>query len=232
MKLLLTSGGITNDSIVQTLRGLVGKPLSEARIAVIPTGHNPEAGDKGWVVQEDFGQPYQLGWKQFSIVDLAAVATLEKDLWWPQLEESDVLLVGGGNTFYLSYWMQQCGLFDAIPKWLDSKVYIGISAGSQIAGADLRVTSEALAVSDTLTDEEYDEIGPPGQSSGKTLGLVDFTFRPHLDSPDFPKAQTNYLKDVAAKLDAPMYALDDQSALVVTNGKTEVVSEGAWHLFE
>src|SRR5471030_2199346 len=85
MKLLLTSAGITNTTIANALRELVGTPLSEATITVVPTAHHPEAGDKGWVLEEDFLKPYELGWKQFNLVDLAAVAQLERTLWWPQL---------------------------------------------------------------------------------------------------------------------------------------------------
>lgn len=231
--MLLTSAGITNESIARALRDLVGKPIREANIVVIPTAQNAEAGDKRWMVEEDLVGPLRLGWKQFSIVDLAAVSSLDRDLWWPQLEQADVLLFGGGNTFYLSYWMQKCDLFEALPKWLESKVYVGISAGSQIAGASLRVTGEELAQGDSLLrDEDYDELGPRGQSSAKTLQLADFIFRPHLNSPNFPKIREPFLAERAARLDTPMYALDDQSALKIADGNAEVISEGTWRLFD
>lgn len=231
MKLLLTSAGITNDKIAGALRDLVEKPWGEATIAVVPTAHNAVPGDKGWLLEEDFLRPYQLGWKKFSVVDLAAVDRLDRKLWWPELEQADVLLVGGGGTFYLSYWLQQSGLFDALPEWLNSKVYLGISAGSQVAGANLRATGEALDAG-PLSDEEYNEVGPKGQSSGKALGLVDFAFRPHFNSPNFPKIRVDYLSDVAKSLDVPMYALDDQSAIRVVNDSVEVVSEGMWSYFK
>jgi dipeptidase E len=162
-------------------------------------------------------------------VDLAASDSLDKELWWPHLEEADVLLVGGGNTFYLSYWMQQSGLFEAIPRWLDSKVYVGISAGSQVVGANLSGTSEVLNAKPAFQLNDYDLIGPVDQSSGKTLKLVDFTFRPHLNSSHFPKIRLPYLEQVARKFSVPMYAIDDQSAIQVTDHRVEVVSEGQWH---
>ena len=231
MKLLLTSAGITNESIANALHELVGKPTSEAKIVVIPTAQNAEADDKSWVIEEDLVGPHKLGWKKFSIVDLAAVSSLDRELWWSQLEEADVLLFGGGNTYYLSYWMQQSGVFAALPKWLESKVYVGISAGSQMAGANLHVTSEALAKGDELRDDEYDKLGPRGQSSAKSLQLMDFVFRPHLNEPSFPKIREPFLKDQAANLDVPIYALDDQSALKIVDNKVEVISEGTWRLF-
>jgi dipeptidase E len=231
MKLLLTSAGTTSESIANALRELLGKPTKEAKIAVIPTAHNAETGDKGWMIEENLIRPYVLGWKEFSIIDLAAVTSLDRDLWWPQLEQADVLLVGGGNTFYLSHWMQASGVFDALPKWLESKIYVGISAGSQIVGDSLRVSSEAIAKGEQLR-AEYDELGPQGQSSSKTLKLVDFALRPHLNSPNFPKIREAFLARAAAKLDVPMYALDDQSSIKVINDKIEVISEGTWRLFD
>jgi dipeptidase E len=131
----------------------------------------------------------------------------------------------------LSYWLQRSGVFDEIQEWLKTKVYVGISAGSQVAGASLRATSQGIDAGQ-LRDDEYDEIGPKGQSSAKAMRLVNFHFRPHLNSPQFPKVRRDYLVHVAKTLDAPLYALDDQSALKVVDGSVEVVSGGSWHLFE
>jgi dipeptidase E len=143
-----------------------------------------------------------------------------------------VLLIGGGNTFYLSYWMQKSGVFDVLPEWLDSKIYVGISVGSQIAGANLQLTSEAINKSEGLRDNDFDELGPVGESSAKTLKLVNFIFRPHLNSPIFPKIREEFLRNRAKDLDVPLYAVDDQTALKVVDGKIDVVSEGNWLLFD
>ena len=232
MRLLMTSAGLTTPALANALRDLLGKPASAASITVVPTAHNAEQGDKAWVVREDFLLTRQLGWGEFNIVDLAAVHSLDKSLWWPQLEDADVLLFGGGNVFYLSYWMQKTGLFDALPKWLDSKVLVGISAGSQVLGADLYATTEAMERDGVFSDEDYDQMGPAGQSSSKTLKLVDFTFRPHLNSKNFTKLRMPYLTEVAKTLKTPMYALDDACAVKVTDDKAEVVGDGQWKLFE
>lgn len=232
MKLLLTSAGITNNSIAQALRDLLGKPTGESKIIIVPTGQNPVQGDKSWVIEEDLLGPQKLGWRQISIIDLAAVSSLDKNLWWPQFEEADVILVGGGNSLYLSFWLQKSGIYDVLPAWLESKVYVGISAGSIVATESLNTASLILYLQDKLKDDEYDELGPKGQSSSKTLKLVDFVFRPHLNSPKFPKIREHLLENVAKKFSVPMYAVDDQTALKIVDGNVEVVSEGKWRLFE
>jgi dipeptidase E len=232
MNILLTSAGLTNSSLVEALRTMLNRPTAELNLVVIPTAHNAETGDKSWVLSEDFSLPHQIGWKSFNIIDLAAVHSLDRSLWWPQLESADVLLVGGGNVFYLSYWMQKTGMYDELPKWLETKTYIGISAGSQILGTDLYASVEIMEKSGFFTDDDYDEIGPKGQSSSRTLGLVDFTFRPHLNSEDFQKIRVPYLEEVAKTLKTGMYAVDDNCAVQIIGSQTSVIGNGEWHYFE
>ena len=80
-------------------------------------------------------------------------------------------------------------------------------------------------------DAEFDEATPPNAGNAKTLALVDFVIRPHFGADYFPQATLENMKKWAAKVDHPLYALDDQSALKVVDGKVEIVSRGAWKLF-
>jgi peptidase E len=52
MKLLLTSGGLTNKSIADALFELVGKRPEETSLVFIPTASNVEMGDKGWLIDD------------------------------------------------------------------------------------------------------------------------------------------------------------------------------------
>jgi dipeptidase E len=60
------------------------------------------------------------------------------------------------------------------------------------------------------------------------LGIVNFYIRPHLNSEYFPKVREENLKDDSLRLDRDCYALDDDSAVLVVDGKIEVVSAGKW----
>jgi dipeptidase E len=162
------------------------------------------------------------------IVDVVELTALNPDVIKEVLEEADAIFVGGGNTFYLSYWMQRQGLFEFLPELLKTKVYAGISAGSIIAGANIKTASDALAKVETLKDEDYDLLGPEGESSAKTLKFVDFVFRPHLNSTYFPLVVKERLEQKAKYFDVPLYAVDDESALKVVDGKVKVISEGNW----
>ncbi len=62
-------------------------------------------------------------------------------------------------------------------------------------------------------------------------GLVDFAVIPHLDHPDHPDASLANAEQWAARLPVPTYAIDDQTAIKVTDGTVDVISRGHWKLF-
>src|SRR5437867_4958004 len=131
-KLLLTSSGITNDSIQKALVDLLGKPISESSALFVPTAiyAYPQGIKYGWQVIKG---PGELGWKALGVLELTALPSLPKEVWLPQVEEVDAIIVGGGNKFYLSYWMEKSGLFSILPQLIkQGKVYVGASAGSMM----------------------------------------------------------------------------------------------------
>jgi dipeptidase E len=222
MKLLLTSNGLSNGSIARAFQDLIGKEPAAARVAFIPTAANPERDDKSWVI-DDMYRIKELGYF-IDIVDLTAFK--EADL-RTIMNTMDAVFVGGGNSFYLSYWMQKSGMFGLLQEFVKDKVYAGISAGSMLAGASL-VPSDALDDIQGFRDDLYYEKVIKGEASAKALEFADLVFRPHLNSDIFPKVRKEILEQVADKLTAPMYALDDESALKIVDGEIEVVTEGQW----
>lgn len=233
MKLLLTSQGIHNKSIETALRSLLGKPSKECRAVYISTSQNGAVGDKSWFVR-NLNDAFNVGWKLFEIIDLAAMIDLPKSMWWERIQKSDVLFVGGGANYYLGYWMEKSGLADVLPEMLKTKVYVGASAGS------IFLTNSTLGGTESL--QQFAEtgqinpsiLGPEGQRSARTLKLVDIELRPHYNDGN-PKRQfvTDELLQKAANFSGhKMYALNDDSALKITDGSIEVVSEGEWKMFE
>ena len=231
MKLLLTSNGLSNALIEDALETLVGKSRGHIKIAFIPTAAFPEDDKKHesrhWLVDD----LYRI--KEFcGFIDIVSLTDLPQDKIRERLEYVYVIFVGGGNTFYLSYWMEQRGVFDMLPSLLATRVYAGISAGSMIATSTLRSASQAIKNPDAFYDELYDEFGPPGQSSARTARLVDFAMRPHYQSFTFPKVQGDFLQAIADDVRIPLYAIGDNSALMVVDGRTTMVGGGEWKLFD
>ena len=71
----------------------------------------------------------------------------------------------------------------------------------------------------------------PPTGGDETLGLVGFSMFPHLDHEDLPENSMADAEKWAAGMPVPAYAIDDQTAIKVTDGTVEVVSEGHWKLF-
>ena len=224
MKLLLTSSGINNPSIEDALVDLLGKPIADSSALIVPTAIYPFPDAPGGAWRAISGQtesPFsRLGWKSLGVLELTALPSIKEESWVPKLRETDALLVWGGHVMYLCYWMRRSGLADLLPS-LSNTVYVGVSAGSIVMtphNPDVEFNLEWIPIGSDLARE-----------GDRGLGLVDFAVTVHVDREGF-----NTSADVekwASDLPVPTYALDDQTAVRVTDGNVDVVSEGNWRLF-
>src|SRR5258706_8070375 len=219
MKFLLTSCGISNDSIRNALVDLLGKPIAEASALCIPTASYAFPGGAAMAWQMITGRAAsplcEVGWKSLGVLELTALPSIDEEHWVPMVQETDALLVGGGDPLYLCYWMQQSGLADLLPS-LHEAVYVGVSAGS-------------LAMAPSVGEDFV--YGNVPNSGDRALGIVDFSMFPHLDHENMPDHSMANAERWAAGLPVPWYAIDDQTAIKVTDGIVEVVSEGRWKRF-
>ncbi|TDN43610.1 dipeptidase E [Curtobacterium flaccumfaciens] len=215
MKLLLTSGGVTNPSIHAALVALLGKPVDQSHALVIPTaqwGH-PMCGPasvRDTVSGGDDSRFFSgLGWASLGVLELTALPTIGVERWASWVRAADVLLVDGGDATYLAHWMRASGLADLLPSLPDT-VWVGVSAGSTVMSPRIG----AFFVEWPLAPDD------------RTLGVVDFSIFPHLDA--FPENTLENAERWAADIGVPAYAIDEQTAIQVVDGAVEVVSEGRW----
>ncbi|MFH0791719.1 MAG: Type 1 glutamine amidotransferase-like domain-containing protein [bacterium] len=213
MKLLLTSAGFTNKSIIRAFVELTGKRPEDTVLTFIPTASNVEKDDKGWFIN-DLINIKKLNFKEILITDISAVG---EEIWRPQMERADVLFFEGGNTYHLMRWLNKSGLTKILPELLKTRVYVGLSAGSMVVAPDL-----ALKQSQIIYGEDLEEQPMNG------LGFVDFYFLPHLNSTWFPRNIEENIRRASKDITKKLYALDDQSALKVVDGKVEIISEGKY----
>jgi len=218
VKLLLTSGGITNTSIRNALVGLLGKPIADSSALCIPTaeyGHSMCTPESVWRFIAGQSAPMcDLGWKSIGVLELTALPSIGNERWVPWVREADVLLVDGGDATYLCHWMRQSGLADLLPSLQDT-VWVGVSAGSMVM---------------TPRIGDYFVTWTPPSGDDSTLGVVDFSIFPHLDHEDMPGNSLAGAERWAAEIAGPAYAIDDQTAIRVADDTVEVVSEGHWKL--
>jgi len=218
MKLLLTSGGIRNDSIRDALVAMLGKPISQSRALLIPTAQwgqpqcSPESIWKG--IADSWGDEPSLtglGWASVGVLELTALPSIDEERWMPWVQAADVLLVDGGEAVYLAKWMRESGLAALLPALTDT-VWVGVSAGSMVMTP--RIGREFVDWQPDGTDE--------------TLGVVDFSIFPHLDYPGWTSNTLEAARRWAPQIPGPAYAIDDQTAISVVDGEVTVISEGHW----
>jgi dipeptidase E len=68
--------------------------------------------------------------------------------------------------------------------------------------------------------------------TGQGAGLVDFAVIPHLEHAHHADVSLANAERWAARIPAPTYAIDDETAIRVVDGAVRVVSEGQWKLFQ
>jgi dipeptidase E len=123
--------------------------------------------------------------------------------------------VDGGDATYLCHWMRQSGLADLLPS-LPETVWVGVSAGSMVMTPRI--------------GDDFVNWRPPTGGGDITLGVVGFSIFPHLGHELMPENTMAEAERWAADIAGPAYAIDDQTAIKVTDGAVEVVSEGHWKL--
>jgi dipeptidase E len=219
VKLLLTSAGIKNASIRDAMLELLGRPIEECDALCITTasyGHPMAGPERAWSFITGVGSQTpmtELGWKSMGVLELTALPSLGQELWVPWVEQTDVLLVNGGDTLYLAHHMRESGLADLLPSL--SAVWVGLSAGSMVMTPRI--------------GDDFKQWDPPG-GGDKALGIVDFSICPHLAPDGEPGNSMAEAEAWAATMDVPCYACDDETAFVWVNGAMEIVSEGTWKL--
>lgn len=229
MNMLLTSHGLRNPTLVSALADMMSKPFSNAAVIVIldaavaSPGHTTpdEPVDKGWVF-DHLERLRGLGWRE---VDLIALGSVPSELAQARLEHADVLYVEGGDDHNLARVFLESDLLVArFRKLLDEKVYVGVSAGSQIFSRHydqpgVEILEEASAI----------RVRPP-------FGLFDWYLKAHLHGEYFPQRDEAWADRIASLVDFPLYVLDDESAVRVRGEHgsevTDVVGEGEWRFYE
>lgn len=216
MKLVLTSAGITNKSIENELRSILGKGFKGVKLLFCPTASNYHGGEMNeWLIHNLAGLK-KLG---FSI-DICDINGMDIERLLPRFEWADVLYFEGGNSQWLKSCLKQTGLEKHLSKLLETRVWIGSSAGSIVLSP---------TVANPVLDVFEDNI--EGFSS-EGLGFIDFQVMPHLNNEWYPniteKNITQLSKQLTDEDGKKLYALDDNSTIFVDGKEVKVVSEGSW----
>lgn len=207
MKLILCSEGFHTQNTVEACVKLVGKPKDQISIGIINEAFAVEEGDKRWVL-DNLNSVANNFSGEVDIVDLLALSIEEVE---KRLANKDVIFVVGGDTDYLMSVYQKTGFDKLLPRLLETKVYVGSSAGSMVVGKRISAAAYRLIYGEESRWNIADY-----------LGLVDFSVMPHLDSPDFPNRRESLLEAVG-DFEGKVYGLRDDSAVVIDGDNVQTI---------
>lgn len=201
--LFLTSAGM---QVKEEILKILLKPPNQIKLAHITTASKPEP-DTSYV-KKDVKVMEELGF-QAEDIDIAGKSEAElREL----LSSFDVIYVQGGNTFHLLKYARESGFDKVVTELIDRGViYIGVSAGSIIAGPNIE-TSGWDPAWDTNDVNLQDLTG---------LNLIPFTIVPH-----FERKDRNVYLEKAGQAPYPIRYLTDDQAFLVQDGKVTLVGNG------
>jgi dipeptidase E len=139
------------------------------------------------------------------------------------IEQSDVIMVGGGNTFKLLHDIYDLKLFDLIQnKIQNGTTYIGWSAGANIAGKSIKTTNDMPIIQPW---------------SFTAFGFFPFQINPHyfnqqLDGHNGETRDQRLEEFIMLNPKIPVVGLPEGSALKRTHSTLQFISDGDGTLFQ
>lgn len=212
MKLLLTSQGLPPELKDDFLSLLTKKP-KDIKISYVTTAAYGEGGPRPEWLDYYKKQLNDCGITQIEELDIRdktyhELATI--------ISDKDIILVNGGNTFFLLYWVKKTGFDKIIMDHVNkNKLYIGISAGSSITCPTIEQSSWKHADRNIV-----------GLKDLTALNLVPFLVSVHFD-----EKYRQAIVQGAGTTKYPVVAINDTQAVLVINNKWKVVGKGKNEFF-
>ena len=177
------------------------------KLAFIPTAGNLKKERPGQ--EADRAKLIELG---FEITDFDLEDTTETEV-REFLNEIDITLVAGGNTFYLLEKANKSGFTKVIKELKDSdKIYIGSSAGSILAGPNVESAGWGWELG--WGDDNFLKLK---DTAG--LRLVNFAAYPH-----FTEEQRGLMESKAKEVNYPIIPITDEQMVIVKDGEYQIFS--------
>jgi len=182
----------------------------KGKLVFITTASEPKAekSDLTWQ-KEDWNALEDAGFEIFGYT----ITGKNKEQIKKDLRDVDVIYVSGGSSFYLLKKMKESGFDKLINDFMEKgKIYIGTSAGSIVAGADIYPTYHLDYIEEVKNLKDC-----------RGLNLVDFTVFPHWGSEHFRDRYLNQKLEHAYKLGYKIILLNDNQYIAVGGNKYRII---------
>jgi len=200
MKLLLTSAGLSTEKIKKEFLKLIGRPTKEIKILFIPTAGNLK-NDKSYI-ERDKNDLIRLGILKENLIEYD-LDRINENI---DFEDIDAIFIEGGNTFYLLKRVRETGfdkkIIDLVKRGV---VYIGVSAGSILAGPNIETAS------------------PFDNNITNLKDLTSLNLTSLIISPHFTNKNEIKIKQLENESKYKLIRLTDSQALLIINNKIKVI---------
>lgn len=207
MKLVLYSGGSEDANRYLNQRALDLTHVKSPKVTLIPSSSYDAEDDFKFFVQE-FSE---LGVQRFMhfCVDIPYTKTLLQEVL-----KSDLIFLGGGNTFYFLKHLKKAGMFEHFKKFLKrGGVLCGLSAGAIVLTPHVH----------TATFPHFDrDDNPFGMKNLSAMRLVNFEFFPHYKN---SKRYDAELLHHSKKSKLPLYACADGGGIIIEGEQISFVGK-------
>lgn len=121
--------------------------------------------------------------------------------------KSDIIHLGGGNTYYFLKHLKKSGFIEELKQWVNSGgILTGLSAGGII------MTSNIATAGFPTFDKDDNEVDIKNL---KAMNLVDFEFFPHYRN---SKRYDEEILEYSSQIKAPVYACTDGAGILFNDG--------------
>lgn len=205
MTLILTSNSST--VISRWTKHMPSLP-QQLRLTFISTASEVSSGDLQWLYDDRLA----LVDAGFQVTDYSISDKNSQEV-GEMLQNTDVVFMAGGNSFYLLQKIQASGFDTEIIRFLENGgIYVGSSAGSVVAGPDI---SEISVLDDpTLA---------PALESNQGLALIDVTIFPHWGKEKF-KDRYQKMFEMSYTPSGKRILLTDEQYLLCRNNTISIES--------
>lgn len=197
MKIVLYSGGTEEENYFLNKRALRLTEKSNPKLAFIPSSSFDAEADYRYFVDE-FSN---LGITRFLLfcVDIPFTKTLLNEVL-----KSDLIFLGGGNTFYFLKHLRAAGMFTHLKKFLErGGVLCGLSAGA------ICLTPHVHTASFPHFDRDENPFDMKNLNAGR---FVNFEFFPHYkNSKRYESEMLHYSK----KTTIPLYTIANGGGIII-----------------
>ncbi|MCX6804018.1 MAG: Type 1 glutamine amidotransferase-like domain-containing protein [Candidatus Diapherotrites archaeon] len=178
MKFFLASSA---SNVLNEIKPLLTKPCNKCIAAFIPTAANMEKNK--WFQTADKQKLRSMGIKVF---DVGLKNKTQREL-SNELKKVDIVVVGGGNAFYLLEHANKSGFKRVLKEMPEETIYVGSSAGSVITAPNIEPIK-------TLDDSSKANL-----TSFEGLNLVGFLTLPHLNKQKYKIEISSIIRNYSKK---------------------------------